>query len=237
VLLDARLTIPELLLTTAIMNAAVAVFIFGLLPESLMRFVVWLLVSALYRVRVEGLDKIPDEGPCVVAANHVSFIDALIIGGTVRRPVRFVMYYKIFQIPVLSWIFRTAGAIPIAGAKEDPELMQKAFDRIEEYLKAGEVVGIFPEGGLTPDGSIQPFRPGIEKILARSPVPVVPIALRNLWRSMWSRRWLKLRMQRARLPRRFRARIELIVGESVPAAQASAAALEQKVGELRSTFA
>jgi hypothetical protein len=236
-LLDAGLTIPELLLTVALMNAAVAVFIFGLLPEFLMRFVVWVLVNLLYRIRAEGLDRIPDEGPCVVVANHVSFIDALLIGGTVRRPVRFVMYYKIFNIPVLSWIFKTAGAIPIAGAREDETLMNKAFDRIEEYLKAGEVVGIFPEGGLTPDGSIQPFRPGIERILARSPVPVVPIALRNLWRSMWSRRWLRLRMQRARLPRRFRARIELAVGAPVPAAQASAAALEQNVRELRSTFA
>ena len=236
-LFDAGLTIPELLLTTALMNAAVAVFIFGLLPEFLMRFVVWILVNLLYRVRVEGLDKIPDHGPCVVVCNHVSFIDALIVGGTIRRPVRFVMYYKVFDIPVLNWIFRTAGAIPIAGAKEDPALMEKAFDRIEEYLKAGEVVGIFPEGALTPDGSIQPFRPGIEKILARTPVPVVPVALRNLWRSMWSRRWLRLRMQRARLPRRFRARIELVIGDAVPAAQASAQALEQRVGELRSTFA
>jgi 1-acyl-sn-glycerol-3-phosphate acyltransferase len=237
VLFKAGLSIPQLLLTVALMNAAVALFIFGLLPEFLMRFVVWLLVSALYRVRVEGLDKIPETGPCVVVCNHVSFVDALIVGGIVRRPVRFVMYYKVFNIPVLNWIFRTAGAVPIAGAKEDPELMQKAFDRIEEYLRNGEVVGIFPEGILTPDGSIQPFKPGIEKILARTPVPVVPVALRNLWRSMWSRRWMRLRMQRARLPRRFRARIELVVGEPVPAADASAAALEQKVGELRSTFA
>jgi 1-acyl-sn-glycerol-3-phosphate acyltransferase len=236
-LLDAGLAIPELLLTVALMNAAVAVFIFGLLPEFLMRFVVWLLVNALYRIRVEGLDRIPDEGPCLVAANHVSFIDALIIGGTVRRPVRFVMYYKIFGIPVLNWIFRTARAIPIAGAREDEALMNKAFDEIEAALAAGEVVGIFPEGALTPDGSIQPFRPGIEKILARSPVPVVPVALRNLWRSMWSRRWLRLKMQRARLPRRFRARIELVVGEPVPAADVTASALEQKVSALRSTFA
>ncbi|MGH8441486.1 MAG: MFS transporter [Nevskiaceae bacterium] len=237
VLFNAGLTIPQLLLTVALMNAAVAVFIFGLLPEFLMRFVVWILVNLLYRIRVEGLDKIPDEGPCVVACNHVSFIDALIVGGTVRRPVRFVMYYKIFRIPVLSWIFKTARAIPIAGTKEDEALMNKAFDEIEAALKAGEVVGIFPEGGLTPDGGIQPFRPGIERILARSPVPVVPVALRNLWRSMWSRRWMRLKMQRARLPRRFRARIELVVGDPVPPAQASATALEQKVGELRSTFA
>jgi 1-acyl-sn-glycerol-3-phosphate acyltransferase len=237
VLFKAGLSIPELLLTVALMNAAVALFIFGLLPEFLMRFVVWLLVSLLYRVRVEGLDRIPDSGPCVVVCNHVSFVDALIVGGIVRRPVRFVMYYKVFNIPVLNWIFRTAGAIPIAGTKEDPELMAKAFDRIDQYLRNGEVVGIFPEGILTPDGSIQPFRPGIEKILARTPVPVVPVALRNLWRSMWSRRWMRLRMQRARLPRRFRARIELLIGDPLAPEHASAAALEQKVGELRSTFA
>jgi hypothetical protein len=236
-LLDAGLSIPELLLTVALMNAAVAVFIFGLLPEFLMRFIAWILVNTLYRIRVEGLDRIPDEGPCVIVANHVSFIDALIIGGTVRRPVRFVMYYRIFDIPVLNWIFRTARAIPIACAKEDEGLMNRAFDEIGKALAAGEVVGIFPEGSLTPDGSLQPFRPGIERILARSPVPVVPVALRNLWRSMWSRRWLRLKMRRARLPRRFRARIELVVGDAVPPGEATAAALEQKVGALRSTFA
>ena len=236
-LLKAGLTIPQLLLTVALMNAAVALFIFGLLPEFLMRFVVWILINTLYRVRAEGLDKIPEEGPCVVVCNHVSFIDALIVGGTVRRPLRFVMYYKIFNVPVLSWIFKTARAIPIAGAKEDEALMNKAFDEIDAALKAGDIIALFPEGGLTPDGQLQPFRPGIEKILARSPVPVVPLALRNLWRSMWSRRWMKLRMQRARLPRRFRARIELVVGDPVPAAQATAATLEQKVGDLRSTFA
>ncbi len=236
-LLKAGLTIPELLLTVALMNAAVAIFIYSLVPEFLVRFLVWLLIHALYRVRVQGLEKIPEDGPCIVACNHVSFIDALIVGGMIRRPVRFVMYYKIFQVPVLSWFFRTIGAIPIAGAKEDPVLMQQAFDRIEEKLKAGEVIGIFPEGALTPDGDIQNFRPGIEKILQRTPVPVVPLALRNLWRSMWSRRWMKLQMQRARLPRRFRAHIEMVFGDPLPAEQASAAALERKVRELRGVHA
>ncbi|MCI0749180.1 MAG: MFS transporter [Nevskiales bacterium] len=236
-LLNAGLSVPQLLLTAALMNAAVALFIYSLVPEFLMRFIAWLLINALYRIRVEGLDRIPDTGPCVVVCNHVSFIDALIVGGTVRRPVRFVMYYKLLRIPVLNWIFKTARAIPIAGAREDAELMNRAFDEIERALKAGEVVGIFPEGGLTPDGKIQPFRPGIERALQRTPVPVIPMALRSVWRSMWSRRWLKLRLQRARLPRRFRARIGLVIGEPVPPQNASAAALEQKVRELRSTFA
>ncbi len=234
-LFKAGLSIPELLLTVALMNAAVAVFIYSLVPEFLMRFLVWILINTLYRIRVEGMDKIPDEGPCVVVCNHVSFVDALILGGTIRRPVRFVMYHKIFRIPVLNWIFRTARAIPIAGAKEDEALMNKAFDEIDQALRAGEVVGIFPEGGLTPDGKIQDFRPGIERIIQRTPVPVVPMALRNLWRSMWSRRWVRL--ERSRLPRRFRARIELLIDSAVPPEQAGAEALEQKVRELRSTFA
>jgi 1-acyl-sn-glycerol-3-phosphate acyltransferase len=231
VLLGAGLSIPQLLLTAALMNAAVAVFIYSLVPEFTMRFMVWVLINTLYRIRHRGLENVPDEGACVVVCNHVSFVDALIIGGTVRRPIRFVMYYKIFRIPVLNFIFRTARAIPIAGAKEDEALMNKAFDEVASALAAGEVIGIFPEGALTADGEIAPFRPGIDRILERSPVPVVPMALRGLWGSIFSRRdgYLK----RARLPRRFWSRIELVAAPPVPAAQAGAAVLEAQVRELR----
>jgi 1-acyl-sn-glycerol-3-phosphate acyltransferase len=231
VLLGAGLSIPQLLLTAALMNAAVAVFIYSLVPEFTMRFMVWVLINTLYRIRHRGLENVPDEGACVVVCNHVSFVDALIIGGTVRRPIRFVMYYKIFRIPVLNFIFRTARAIPIAGAKEDEALMNKAFDEVASALAAGEVIGIFPEGALTADGEIAPFRPGIDRILERSPVPVVPMALRGLWGSIFSRRdgYLK----RARLPRRFWSRIELVAAPPVPAEQAGAAVLEAQVRELR----
>ncbi|MGH8518887.1 MAG: MFS transporter, partial [Panacagrimonas sp.] len=187
-LLQAGLTIPQLLLTVAIMNAAVAVFIYSLLPEFLMRFMVWILISLLYRIRTQGLENVPETGGAIVTPNHVSFVDALIIGGTVRRPIRFVMYHKIFRIPVLNFIFRTARAIPIAPAREDAALLQKAFVEIERALRDGELVGIFPEGALTPDGEIQQFKPGIEKMLETTPVPVIPLAVRGLWLSMWSRR-------------------------------------------------
>jgi 1-acyl-sn-glycerol-3-phosphate acyltransferase len=230
-LLGAGLSIPELLLTTALMNAAVAVFIYSLVPEFLMRFLVWVLINTLYRIRTQGLEHIPDEGPAVLACNHVSYVDALIIGGTVRRPVRFVMYHKIFDIPGLNFIFRTARAIPIAGAKENEALMNRAFEEVEKALAAGEVVGIFPEGGITRDGEIQVFRPGIERILQRSPVPVIPLALRGLWGSVFSRRdgYLK----RMRLPRRFWSRIELVAATAVVPQEASAAHLEAKVRGLR----
>ena len=225
------LTIPQLFLVTALLNAAVTLWIFLLVPEFLMRFVDWLLISVLYRVRATGLDNIPDEGPALLVCNHVSYMDALILMGSVRRPVRFVMYYKIFRIPVLSFVFRTAKAIPIAGAKEDPPLLARAFDAIDAALAEGELVCVFPEGGLSADGEIAAFRSGVEKILARRPVPVIPLALRGLWASMWSRRDSRLR--RARLPRRFRAHVGLIAGSPVDGMRTGAADLETRVRELR----
>lgn len=235
VLFAAGLTIPQVLLVTAVLNALVAAYIFTLVPEFLMRFLSWGLVSLLYRIRVDGTERIPDEGPALVVCNHVSYMDALIVGGCVKRPIRFVMYHKIFRIPVLSWIFRTARAIPIAPAKEDPALMERAFAEIDAALAAGEVVGIFPEGALTADGEIAPFRGGVERILAQRPVPVLPVALRGMWESMWSRRDSVLR--RARLPRRFRAHVEVVAAEPVPGEQATASTLETMVRALRGAAA
>jgi len=227
----AGLSIPQILLATAVLNALVAIYIYTLVPEFLMRFLSWILVNTLYRIKVEGTERIPDEGAALLVCNHVSFMDALIIGGSVRRPVRFVMYYKIFEIPVLKFIFRTAKAIPIAGRKENPQLLERAFDEVDRALADGELVCIFPEGGLTRDGTIDTFRPGVEQILARRAVPVVPLALRGLWGSVFSRRDSAL--GRARLPRRFRARIGLVAGAPLAAAEASAPVLEQRVRELR----
>ncbi len=231
----AKLTIPQLLLATALMNAVVAIYIYSLVPEFLMRFLTWIGVNTLYRLRVEGLDRIPEQGPALIVANHVSFMDPLIIGGTVRRPVRFVMYYKIFQIPVLNWIFRTARAIPIAGKKENEQMMERAFAEVDRELAEGNVVVIFPEGGLTRTGEVETFRAGVERILAARPVPVVPIALRGLWGSLFSRR--DSMMGRSRLPRRFWSRIAMVVGEPMAPEASSAAALEQRVRELRGDWA
>ena len=228
--IKAGLSVPQLLLVTALMNAAVALFIYSLVPEFLMRFLVWMLIHVLYRVRVRGLEKIPDEGAAIVAGNHVSFVDALIVGGSIRRPVRFVMYHKIFKIPVLNFIFRTARAIPIAPAREDEALLKQAYEEIDAALKNGELIGIFPEGGLTPDGTMQEFKTGIERILARTPVPVIPFALCGLWESMWSRRDSRLR--RTRLPRRLRAHIELRIGDPVAGETLTAAGLQQQVAAL-----
>jgi len=163
--------------------------------------------------------------------NHVSYMDALILSASIPRPVRFVMYYKIFNIPVMSWIFRTAKAIPIAGAKEDPETMRRAFEEIEAALADGQLVGIFPEGALTRDGEIAPFKSGVERVLEKNPVPVVPMALRGMWSSMWSKRDGRLR--RMRVPRRFRAQVEVVADPPRDGAAVDAPALEAQVRALR----
>jgi 1-acyl-sn-glycerol-3-phosphate acyltransferase len=227
-------SIPQLFLATALLNAAVAIYIYTLVPEFGLRFIDWILINTLYRVRTAGLDNVPEEGAALLVCNHVSFMDPLIILGSVRRPVRFVMYYKIFNTP-LRPLFRAAKAIPIAGAKEDPALLQHAFEEVDRELAEGNLVCIFPEGSITRDGELMPFRPGVERILAARPVPVVPLALRGLWGSVFSRRDSML--GRSRLPRRFRSKIELVAGEAVAPAQATAALLEARVRDLRGNMA
>ena len=224
-------SIPGFFLALGILNALVAIYIFTLVPEFLMRFLSWMLVKSLYRLRVHGIEHIPEQGPALLVCNHVSYMDALIIGGAVPRPARFVMHHAIYRTPVLHWLFRTAKAIPIASAKADPALLERAFAAVDAALAEGEIVCLFPEGKLTLDGEIGAFRAGVERILAARPVPVLPIALRGMWTSMWSQRDSRLR--RMRVPRRLRAHVELIIGAPIPATQASAELLEATVRELR----
>jgi len=228
--LNAGVSIPQLFLLLAGLNAIVAIYIYTVLPEFLIRFVAWIAINLLYRIRPTGLDNIPEQGPAVLVCNHVSFVDALIIGGSIRRPVRFVMYYKIFQIPLIKFLFRTAMAIPIASAKEDANLLQAAFDQIDTELEGGNLVCIFPEGGITIDGEIQAFRPGIEKILARRAVPVIPIGLGGLWGGWFSRRKAGGLRQ---IPGKLFARVNVRVGQAVNPADATAANLELLVRTLR----
>jgi 1-acyl-sn-glycerol-3-phosphate acyltransferase len=225
------LTLPQVLLVTALCNAVVAIYIYTLVPEFLLRFIAWILINVLYRIRIRGIEAVPDEGPALLVCNHISYVDALVVMGSVPRPVRFVMYYKIFDMPIAKQVFRWAKAIPIAGAKEDPVLMEKAFEEVSRELKDGNLVCIFPEGGLTRDGEIAKFRPGVERILKRDPVPVIPMALQGLWGSMFSR--YDKSLTRYLLPRRLWSRVGLMVGKTRPPETATAAALEADVRALR----
>ena len=234
-LLAAGLTIPMLFAVAAICNAAVALFIYGLVPEFLLRFVVWMLIHSVYRLRVRELAEVPEEGPAVVVCNHVSFVDALVIMAACKRPIRFVMDHQIFRWPVLNFVFRTSKAIPIAPAKEDPVMMERAFEEVGKALDAGDLVGIFPEGKITGNGEINPFRPGITRILARNPVPVVPMALRGLWGSFFSRKDGPAMSKPFR--RGFFSRIELVTGSAVASGEATPERLQAEVTAMRGEWA
>ena len=222
-------SIADLFLLVAILNAVVAIYIYSLVPEFFMRFVVWLLIHTIYHVRARGLENIPDKGPAVLVCNHVSYVDVMIIAGCIRRPVRFVMYYKIYNIPFLNFIFKTAKSIPIAGKFEDKALLKKAFDDIDQALAEGNLVCIFPEGRITFNGKIITFRDGIETILQRRQVPVYPMALQGLWGSVFSRQ--KSNVFR-RLLKGFKSCVGLNIGEVVAAEDANAKMLQEKVQEL-----
>ena len=230
-LLDAGLTLPQLFLVVGLMNAAVAAYIYTLVPEFLMRFLCWLLIHTVYRLEKRGLDNVPEDGAAVVVCNHVSFVDALVILAASPRPIRFVMDHNIFKVPVLSFIFRTGKAIPIAPAKEDETLLNRAYDEVAKALEAGDLVGIFPEGRITDTGDMADFRGGVKRIIDRTPVPVVPMALKGLWGSFFSRRGGPAMTKPFR--RGFWSKIGLEVAPCVPPAAATPELLHNQVLAMR----
>lgn len=220
--------IPDLFLTLALMNIAVSVFVFQQVPLFAARFLIWVLSHTLYRVRHEGLQNIPEEGGALIVCNHVSYVDALLLAGAVRRPMRFIMVKTIYDLPVLNFVFRTVRAIPIIGRQTDPETYRNAFEAVDGALAAGELVCIFPEGMLTRDGELNEFKPGVEKILARRPVPVVPMALRGLWGSFFSGKGGFMRK-----PSRFWSRVDVVAAAPLDPRQVTADGLAARVLELR----
>ena len=227
-LLEAGVTVNWILFTAALMNAAVALYIYTLVPEFLMRFMAWIVIHSVYRLAKSGLERIPEDGPALLVCNHVSYVDALVISAACRRPIRWVMDHRIFRVPLLSFFFRTVRAIPIAPAKEDARALERAYDEIARALAGGELVGLFPEGRLTDNGEMAEFRGGIARILARTPVPVVPLALSGLWQSLFARNRDKLRHATKLFPK-----IRLAAGAPLPAAAATPEALRAAVLALR----
>ncbi|MEO7391682.1 MAG: MFS transporter [Ramlibacter sp.] len=230
-LLKFDVSIPEIFLLVGLANAVVAFYIFMLVPEYLLRFVAWVASRFVYRFKVKGDENIPVQGPAILACNHVSFVDAVLLMAASPRPIYFVMDHRIFKVPVLGWLFKLAKAIPIAPRKEDPAAYEAAFEAAAQVLREGDLLAIFPEGGITTDGNLQEFKGGIMKILEREPVPVIPMALTNLWGSYFSR------IERGgAMVRPFRRGlfnpVGLNVGAAMPPAQVHPDALRTQVAAL-----
>jgi 1-acyl-sn-glycerol-3-phosphate acyltransferase len=226
-LLGAGFSVPQVFLFTGLANALVAGYIFLLVPEYLLRFVAFMVSRCIYRFRVRGDEHIPLRGAAVLVCNHVSFIDAVLLMAASPRPIRFIMDQRIFRTPLLGTLFRLAKAIPIAPQKEDASAYTRAFDEARRVLDDGELLCIFPEGGITRDGQLGAFKGGVMKILQTHPVPVVPMALQNLWGSYFSR------IDGVAMARPFRrglfSRVALVAGAPLAAADVSPALLRERV--------
>jgi hypothetical protein len=221
---------PQIFLILSLLNVLVAVYIYTLIPEFLLRLMAWGLSNIIYRLKVTGRENLPMEGPFVIVCNHVTFMDSFIVASGCPRPARFVMHYKYLDMPFASRIFRDTKVIPIAGALEDPAVLKAAFDKIAAELEDDEVVCIFPEGELTRDGTMQKFKSGVEKIITRTPVPVVPACLNGLWGSYFSRKY----SEKKRRPfRRKRSRISLEFGAPIPAAEVTSEKLFAAVSRMK----
>ncbi|MBE0378560.1 1-acyl-sn-glycerol-3-phosphate acyltransferase [Pseudoalteromonas prydzensis] len=223
-------SIPQLLLLLAGLNLLICVYIYTKVPEFFLRFIIYLLTICMYRVRTKGEHNIPSEGAAVLVSNHVSFVDWMFILAASPRPIRFMVFAPIYYSPALHWLFKMAKAIPIDSEKSDPQAFQQAFDEVAKALANGELVGIFPEGKLTGDGSIDIFRRGIERIIQRSPVPVIPVHLGGLWGSMFSRK------AKWRLPRLKWSLVAVTVDEPIAASQVTADKLRERVVALNEQY-
>jgi 1-acyl-sn-glycerol-3-phosphate acyltransferase len=181
VLIKSGVTIPQIFLLVGLANAVVALYIFLLVPEYLLRFVAWVASRFIYRFKVRGDEHIPLEGPAILACNHVSFVDAVLLMAASPRPIYFVMDHRIFRFPVLGRLFKLAKAIPIAPRAEDAATYDAAFERAAQVLREGDLLAIFPEGAITRDGQLQEFKGGIVKVIERAAAdgvrpPVIPMA-------------------------------------------------------------
>ena len=230
VLLGAGFTVPQLFLITGLLNAVVAGYIFLLVPEYLLRFVAWIATRLVYRFQVDGDRHIPTEGAAILVCNHVSFVDAILLMAASPRPIVFIMDHRIFKTPVLGTLFRFAKAVPIAPQREDPQAYAAAFERARAVLDGGDLLCIFPEGAITRDGRLAEFKGGVMKLLESNPVPVVPLALKNLWGSFFSR------IDGAAMRKPFRrglfSPVRVVAGEAVAPAAVTPALLRERVGAL-----
>lgn len=229
-LLKIKFSIPEIFLSLGVLNVGVALLIYSWIPEFLLRFIAWIFAHLLYRLKVEGGDQIPRDGGVILVCNHVSFVDWLVIAAAVQRPARFIMDYGFARGRFIQILLRQAKVILIATVKEDPKLLFSAFEKAAAELRAGQVVCIFPEGKLTQDGEMNPFKSGVEKMVRDTPVPVIPMALRGLWGSFFSRKGGRAIFKK---PSRFWSRVELKIGAPIPPSEVTSQLLFERVRALR----
>ncbi|CAH6869987.1 MFS transporter [Vibrio sp. 070316B] len=223
-----ELSIPQLFVLLALLNTFVMLYLFYQVPIYAFRFFTWVVTHTMYRVKHKNLHNLPENGGALIVCNHVSYMDALLLSAVCPRLIRFVMEEDYAKLPPLRRFLKRAGVIPISSTNR--RSIRNAFNEVEQALHEGHIVCIFPEGKLTSDGEVAEFMRGMELIIRRSPVPVIPMALKGLWGSYFSR--YKGRACKG-LPTRFWTKLEIETGEPISPADASCETLRQAVADLR----
>ncbi len=174
----------RIFMIVGISTLLVGIYVVRLMPIFLIRFVLWVLVHTFYRVRVIGRENVPLDGPALLVANHVSYIDGILVSACVSKNIRFLVYGGFFNIKPLNWLFQKLRIIPVRSGKD----LAKSIERARSGLLKNEIVGIFAEGQLTRTGNMLPFKRGFEKIVEDLPkdTPIIPIYLDGLWWSIFS---------------------------------------------------
>jgi 1-acyl-sn-glycerol-3-phosphate acyltransferase len=225
-------SIAEFFLLLSVLNIIVAITIYRQVPEFTVRFIIWMLTHTIYRVKHKGLDNIPAEGAAIIAANHVSYVDALLLGGAVKRPIRFIMFKPIYDIPLLHYIFRVGKTVPILSSHVDQQVYDNAMREIKQGLENGDLFCIFPEGKLTTDGRMNEFKTGLQRIVEATPVAVIPVALTGLWGSFFSHR---NGPALTTLPKRFYSKVEIAAEPAIAPQALDIKALQQQIATMLAT--
>ncbi|GAB4011622.1 MAG: MFS transporter [Bdellovibrio sp.] len=204
---------PFVIMCLAIVNIIVSFVLYAFHSEQTIRIWAFLLTHLFYRVEVRGIEKIPKSGSFILAANHISFVDWLLLMGVLKRPIRFVIDWNYYYVPMGPFWFKQAKLVPIATKKESEEVLKRAFENISSHIHEGAVLGIFPEGWISRDGKMRKFQPGIYKIIQRDPVPIVLVGLDGLWGSIFSYEGGRVFFK---LPKSFRKHVIMTFSDPIP---------------------
>ena len=194
-----KLAAPEIFLIVAAATLAATIYLLMLLPDALLRFVLWCVTNTIYKIRIVGRDNIPAKGGALFVCNHLSFADALLLIASTDRPIRFLMFKGIYESRWIKPFAKILGAIPVSSDQRPRELLH-ALQAASDAIRNGEVVCIFAEGQITRIGQLLPFQRGFERIMKNVDAPIIPVALDGVLGSPTS-------FERGRMVRRFPERL------------------------------
>ncbi len=175
----------KVFLIAAGLTGGATIYVVYLLPDSLLRLVLWLLTHSLYRIKIEGRDNIPERGGALFVCNHMSFVDACFLIASTDRAIRFIMFKDIYEHPLILPFAKILRCIPISSQLR-PREMIRSLRAATQAIQDGEVVCIFAEGQITRIGQMLPFHRGFERIMKGVDAPIVPVNLDGVWGSIFS---------------------------------------------------